>query len=155
MATLVPGRIIQPGVIDAKADSVANVHADIDARLDRIRASLDELVPQPPQPPSRPTTAPAQAKEPPRRSDEHVLLYMPFFETQQIRAARRAQRSGSAAPRRRPPLPGKRPLGYRIDAVHPSSPAYSFAQKIVLSANVDPLLPDDGPGPGAYDLLKY
>jgi hypothetical protein len=46
--------------------------------------------------------------------------------------------------------PGTRPIGYRVR--HLSSPAVSMSKKWVLSRNVDPNLPDDNPGPGAYDI---
>lgn len=152
----------------AKDASVAKMHSEIDARLDRIRASLAELMPPPPPPPKksqRPLSA-TSMPEPPHSKDDVVLLYMPPFETQHVRAARRAARAGSAGARAgsagaraglraRPEPADTRPIGYRILATHPSTPAYSMRRKIVLSANLDPARPDEGPGPGAYNLMKY
>lgn len=48
--------------------------------------------------------------------------------------------------------PGIRPVGYRVR--HRSVPAISMAAKVVLSRNIDPLLPDDNPGPGAYNTNR-
>ena len=132
-----------------------DVHASIDSRLDQLRAELSTLMPPPSPRPQRPSLAPAP--EPPRSKDGATLLYMPSFFTQQIRTARKAARTGRSVRDnpRKVLQPGARPIGYRIQTAHPSTPAYTMRKKIVLSANLDPDLPDDNPGPGAYDLLKY
>ena len=151
-----------------------SIHADIEVRLDALRAQLNELAPSlmPPTTPTEPFMKPPQ---PPRSKGKPTLLYMPSFETQQIRSARKQRavelraaverkqlRSAPAGgkrtsgPRVRPPPPGSRPFGYRILSRTESTPAYTIARKIVLSARVDPLIPDDdGPGPGAHDTCKY
>ena len=153
----------------APADgAVDKLHSDIDARLDRLRAALADVVPATPRDPVM-----APAPEPPSKRDEAVLLYMPSFVTQQMRLARKAAatRASSAGTRsrsggsgggnaratapRRPPSAGSRPPGFRIEAKHPSTPAYTMRAKIVLSNKLDPAIPDDGPGPGAYDIAKY
>ena len=46
--------------------------------------------------------------------------------------------------------PGDRPIGYRVR--HLSSPAVTMSKKWTVSRNVDPNLPDDNPGPGAYNI---
>ena len=146
---------------------VAAMHADIDARLDRLRSELMTVMPAaaPAVAPRRPQSAgvkmPHEIRrvQPPMARDKKVLLYMPFFETAQIRAARLAATQKSPrnlGARGRPPSPGNRQVGYRIQSKDKSAPAVTMAKKIVLSANVDPLIPDDYiPGPGTYDLLKY
>ena len=118
---------------------VAKMHDGIDQRLDRLRTELSTLVPTK-KPQERPWSAPLP--EPPRKKDEAVLLYMPSFQTQQIRAARRAAAGKKNSLRSRQPPPGHRPLGYRIQTQHPSSPAYTMASKIVLSAYCDPSQPE-------------
>ena len=143
--------------IDNKPRAVDDMHASIDARLDKLRGELAGIAPVAKKPPQRPSLAPAP--EPPRNKTRATLLYMPSFYTSQIRTARQAVRAGANACNvqtgTRPHSPRERPIGYRIQDVHPSSPAYTMRKKIVLSANLDPAIPDDGPGPGAYDLLKY
>ena len=89
---------------------------------------------------------------------------MPFFETAKIRAARLSLTGkkgkngdvGKTNPAlKRPPSVSPRPYGYRIDSKHPSSPAITMAQQWVRSPKTDPTMPEDFPGPGAYDLIKY
>eukprot|EP00310_Coccolithus_braarudii_P021753 CAMPEP_0183338612 /NCGR_PEP_ID=MMETSP0164_2-20130417/5846_1 /TAXON_ID=221442 /ORGANISM="Coccolithus pelagicus ssp braarudi, Strain PLY182g" /LENGTH=165 /DNA_ID=CAMNT_0025508489 /DNA_START=13 /DNA_END=506 /DNA_ORIENTATION=+ len=48
----------------------------------------------------------------------------------------------------RPPL--IRPPGYKIQSGYRSAPSWSLGQRTKVGRNVDPLLPDDGPGPGTY-----
>ena len=91
--------------------------------------------------------------------DQPVLLHMPHFETQRIRAARRAMqiprlaRPNTAPSRLR--SPGQRPIGYRIMNTHRSTPAYTMRARCELPPGQDPTAPDVTPGPGAYDTTKY
>ena len=139
----------------------AAVHASIESRLDALRAELNTLMP-PPATPTPPWTT--RRVVPPLSKDEKVLLYMPFFETAKIRAARLSLTGkkgkngdvGKTNPAlKRPPSVSPRPAGYRIDSKHPSSPAITMAQQWVRSPKTDPTMPEDFPGPGAYDLIKY
>ena len=104
-------------------------------------------------------------------SSEHALLHMTPFLTSKMRAARTAQRkpefirravalgaTQSTWKHHSPNSPGQHQIGYRglsSSTAFTSSPAYTIRKKIVLSRNVDPLVADDTPGPGAYDTAKY
>jgi hypothetical protein len=129
--------------------------SNIEARLDAIRAQLLEVAPPPAseQPPRRPrsTSSSSEVAAPPQAGAATAGPYMPRFETFQARRG-----DGPPAPfstvRRRPSPPGPlRPVGYR--SVHASAPAYTIRGKIVLSANLDPMQPDEYPGPGACTAL--
>lgn len=50
---------------------------------------------------------------------------------------------------------GQHPPGYRGLSQNASSPAFSMGARLTLSRDVDPLLPDDTPGPGAYECERF
>ena len=155
-----------------------NLLKQIDERLESLRAEIaaydKSLLP------ARPRSAPAHSQSHQSASQQSATeggkCMWPSFQTRQTRAAATAAAAaakrakdrgesqpgrggvtyrGKASPRPRPPPPGTRPLGYQLLSKYTSTPAYGFRAKIVLSRDVDPLLPDDGPGPADYDTLKY
>jgi hypothetical protein len=153
----------------------ADLLKQIDERLKSLRAELAEHDPSLLL--ARPATAPAGGRRGPQSAIAPGACMWPSFQTRQTRAAATAAAAaakksskdgtsgggggtgvkyrGKAAPRPRPPAPGQRPGGYLILSKYSSTPAYTIRQKIVLSRDVDPMLPDDNPGPGEYDTLKY
>lgn len=148
-----------------KQKPLSAMHADIDSRLDRLRAELASIMPQHTMPPYA-AAAPSPSMDvsmdlPPSYSrDQQVLLHMPHFETQRIRAARRAMQNArmgrpNSAGSHRPRSPGQRPIGYRIMNAHRSTPAYTMAAKWEIPASMDPTAPEVTPGPGTYDTTKY
>ena len=160
-----------PGLKKAASPYAGEPHLlnEIDARLESLRAELAAYDPSL-LASMRPATAPAATAPTAKVKAGHV--HFPSFQTRQTRAAATARAAaakmgkqasagngvvyrGKAAPRPRPPLPGQRPLGYLLLSKYQSHPAYTFAQKIILSPDNDPMQPDSNPGPGAYETLKY
>ena len=164
--------------IDARLDAI---HAELNALRADFPGGWDmKAVPR-----QRPRTAPTRSPASARAAmlvggapnSEHVLLHMAPFSTKQMRDPSKAPRKTTQRPSAlgatqsnwdyRPHQgvagggwgrPGQHQIGYRglssSDAFR-SSPAYTIRKKIVLSRRVDPLLADDGPGPGEYDTAKY
>uniref|UniRef100_A0A7S4BBR7 Uncharacterized protein n=2 Tax=Chrysotila carterae TaxID=13221 RepID=A0A7S4BBR7_CHRCT len=52
----------------------------------------------------------------------------------------------------RPPM--IRPPGYKIQSGRRSAPSWSLGERRQVHRNVDPLLPDHGPGPADYDVIS-
>ncbi|KAL1528204.1 hypothetical protein AB1Y20_009563 [Prymnesium parvum] len=52
-------------------------------------------------------------------------------------------------------LGANHPPGYRGLSLNQSTPAYTMRGKLNLSRDLDPLLADDTPGPGAYDVDQH
>ena len=144
-----------PRVADAKlAAAVAGAQlpselldfTHLDDRISAVQVELNKLRAEFPDLDLRVTELPRHAapRTPGRRS--HVAAAEAPLPTG---PAPFVHRGNGGTTVRRLPRPGQQPFGYRMLARYPSTPAYTFRPKIVLSRNVDPLVADDGPGPGA------
>lgn len=108
----------------------------LDARIEALQASLEELRDEYPELEWRFTNRNRPQPVPPR--------WPPEIPKAPVKTSRRCGSAPSFSPM-------IRPVGYRCTSAHRSSPSYGFGRRIEMSRNVDPFLADQNPGPGHYN----